>query len=791
MPDNPLNQLGIVTERPLFYICHTESASDLATLRRVCQQLSLPDPLASVSLNGQQLPRTLFLEKPHQLIGGRAKTQALQQGQALLAAHLADPTLQAQLMPAAILWGRAPGKENSIKWLLGEAHSPNWLAKLVIVLISGRHTLVRLSKPVDLQQMAAQFGAAEDTARKLLRMSRIHFYRQRLAATGPKLMNRSQLFNALLATPALKKAIADEASSKRISPSAAQQEARKLLQEIAADYRTSTLRFGDRILSWLWQRLYNGIKINNADMLRDLAQKGHEIVYVPCHRSHMDYLLLSYIIYHQGLVPPHIAAGINLNFWPAGTLFRRGGAFFIRRSFSGNKLYSAVFREYLSLLFMKGYAVKYYTEGGRSRTGRLLTPKTGMLAMTVQSMLRGIDRPVTLVPVYLGYEHVMEVNTYLSELQGSGKKKESVTGVLKAIRNLRDYGYGYVNFGEPISLNQYLNQQAPDWKGEINALEAPKPQWLNPVVAKLSDQIMRHINQAAALNSINMLALCLLASDKQTLTRQELLQQLTCYLQLQQQAPYHRLVSLPEMSPEQMIDHAEKMQKIQVSRDSFGELISLTPANAVLMSYYRNNVLHLFILPAILAAAVLRQGQLHQQQLLILVEQLYGLLRQELYLYVPSVSQYSKTILQQLTSQGLLLQDGDLYQAPAQHSREYFMLDLLAHNAEHTLQRYAMVFNLLRAHGPLNRAELEQQSHQLAQRLLALHGINAPEYYDKNLFATLSQALKAEGYTQLDQDNRVNATASLANLAKTVNLLLRSEVLQSINSIMPEQIPQT
>ncbi|WP_449357450.1 hypothetical protein [Alishewanella longhuensis] len=352
-------------------------------------------------------------------------------------------------------------------------------------------------------------------------------------------------------------------------------------------------------------------------------------------------------------------------------------------------------------------------------------------------MLRGIDRPVTLVPVYLGYEHVMEVNTYLSELQGSGKKKESVTSILKAIRNLRDYGFGYVNFGEPISLNQYLNQQAPDWKSEINALEAPKPQWLNPVVAKLSDQIMRHINQAAALNSINMLALCLLASDKQTLTRQELLQQLTCYLQLQQQAPYHRLVSLPEMSPEQMIDHAEKMQKIQVSRDSFGELVSLTPANAVLMSYYRNNVLHLFILPAILAAAVLRQGRLNQQQLLTLVEQLYGLLRQELYLYVPSVSQYSKTLLQQLTDQGLLLQDGDFYQAPAQHSREYFMLDLLAHNAEHTLQRYAMVFNLLRAHGPLNRAELEQQSHQLAQRLLALHGINAPEYYDKNLLAAI------------------------------------------------------
>lgn len=788
VPDNALEQLGIAKERPLFYICHTESASDLAVLRRVCLQLALPDPLQQVTLNGKKMPRTLFLEKPHQIIGGRSKTLGLQHGQALLAAHLAEPELKAQLMPAAILWGRAPGKENSIKWLLGEAHSPNWLAKLLIVFISGRHTLVRLSKPVDLQHMAAQFGAEESIARKLLRMSRIHFYRQRLAATGPKLMDRNQLFNALLATPALKKAIADEAETKRISHSAAQQAARKLLQEIAADYRTSTLRFGDRVLSWLWQKLYNGIKVNNADVLRELAQKGHEIVYVPCHRSHMDYLLLSYIIYHQGLVPPHIAAGINLNFWPAGTLFRRGGAFFIRRSFSGNKLYSAVFREYLSLLFIKGYAVKYYTEGGRSRTGRLLSPKTGMLAMTVQSMLRGIDRPVTLVPVYLGYEHVMEVNTYLSELQGSGKKKESFSGVIKAIRNLRDYGYGYVNFGEPISLNHYLNQQIPDWKSEINPLDAPKPQWLNPVVAKLSEQIMRHINQAAALNSINLLSLCLLASEKQTLTRQELSQQVNCYLQLQQQAPYHHLVSLPEMTVEQMIEHALQMQKIQLAQDSFGELISLTPENAVQMSYYRNNILHLFIIPALLAAAVLHQRQLSQQQLLAIIEPLYGLIRQELYLFVPSIQQYCKMILQELTSQGLLLHDGEYYQAPAQHSAEFFMLDLLAHNAEHTLQRYAMVFNLLRTQAPLNRNDLEQQSHQLAQRLLTLHGINAPEYYDKNLFATLSLALKAEGYTQLDQENRVCTTAALSKLANSVNLLLRNDVLQSINSILPNNM---
>ncbi len=789
VPEQPITELALDQSRPLFYICATESAADLAAIRRICSTLNLPDPASNVMLNGVEHPRTLFLEKPHTLLFKRGKTTALAQGQALLQAHIANPALNAQLVPVALLWGRAPGKENSIKWLLGEAHAPNWLAKLLIVLVSGRHTLVRFSRAVSLQQMAAQFGAEQSTAHKLLRMSRFHFYRQRLAATGPKLVNRAQLFNALLAAPALKKAIDDEARSKKISTSQARTEARKLLLEIAADYRASTLRVGDRVLRWLWQKLYTGIHVNNADILRELAQKGHEIVYVPCHRSHMDYLLLSYVIYQQGLVPPHIAAGINLNFWPAGPIFRRGGAFFIRRSFSGNKLYSAVFREYLCQLFVKGYSVKYYTEGGRSRTGRLLQPKTGMLAMTLQSMLRGVERPVTLVPVYLGYEHVMEVNTYLRELKGSGKQKESVWGVLKAIRNLRDYGYGYVNFGQPLTLNSYLNQQVPDWKQDIDAIDVQKPQWLNPVVADLAQQMMQRINQAAALNSINLVALCLLATDKHVLTRAELTQQITFYLDLQRAAPYHSEITLPAENASELIDHAVQLQKVTQRSDSFGQLIQLSDDNAILLSYYRNNVLHLFMLPAIVASAILHQRDVSATELTGIVRQLYPLLQQELFLHMADVEHYTSTVLQHLLDTGLAEQHGEHYRAPAQHSQGYFMLSLLAHNAEHTLQRYAMVLQLIESQGPQSRAELEKHSHELAQRLLQLHGINAPEYYDKQLFATLLNALKDCGYTQTDQHNRVNSAAALHQLNDTVSLLLRNEVLQSIQSILPASQP--
>ncbi|HCU65857.1 MAG TPA: glycerol-3-phosphate 1-O-acyltransferase [Rheinheimera sp.] len=783
IPAQPVSSLELNLNKPLFYISRVASASDLATLKRACLQLGLPDPAEQVRIGNVSLPRTLFLQQPTPLWGTAKASLALQQGQKLLQAHLNQPDQDAQLVPVAISWGRAPGKEASVKSVIGEAAAPGWLRKLFVVLISGRHTLVQFSRAVSLKEMAAEHGASEESSHKLLRVARFHFYRQQLAATGPRQPNRAALFNALLGSEALKKAIADEAKSKNISQEQARLEARKLLEEIAADYRESTLRVGDRLLSWLWRKLFTGIKIHNAEVIRDLAQRGHEVVYLPCHRSHMDYLLLSYVIYQQGLAAPHIAAGINLDFWPIGKFFRRGGAFFIRRSFSGNKLYSAVFREYLSQLFRKGYSVKYYSEGGRSRTGRLLQPKTGMLAMTVQALLRGIDRPVTLVPVYLGYEHVMEVSTYLRELKGSAKTKESALGILQAIRQLRDYGYGYVNFGEPISLNNYLQQHAPDWRQSINPVEPQKPQWLNPVVAKLAHEVMTKVNQTAALNAINLIATTLLATEQHVLTRKALVAQLDLYLALQQQAPYHDSVTLPEGNGSSLVQHALDLHKIHLQQDEFGDLIQLSAEEAVVMSYYRNNVSHLFVIPALLATALLQHRSLSKMQLLNICQQLQPLLQQELFLASADLSQYVGQVLAFLQQQGMIEEVEHSYQCTDSQNPAYHQLQLLAHNSDAILQRYAMVLNLIALEAPVQRAELEQHSQQLAQRLLKLHGIESPEYHDKQLFATLVNALKEAHYIQLDEQYQLTSGQNFQPLLSTVNALLQPEVLQSIQQI--------
>ncbi len=776
----PPQQQISATDKPLFYITKVASASDLATLMRVCRQLGLPAPDDEVQLGAVRLPRTLYLENPKTLSGHQHPGQALQLGQQLLQAHLSQ-ALDAQLIPVSINWGRAPGKEASVKAIIGEQAAPNWLRKLLIVLISGRHTLVQFSEALSLRDMAKQYGADASTAHKLLRMARFHFYRQQLAATGPRQPDRAALFNALLGSASVRQAIEEEALQKQIPQHAARQEALLLLEEIAADQRESTVRVGDRFLRWLFSKLYTGIQVHNNEQVRELAQRGHEIVYLPCHRSHMDYLLLSYIIYQQGLASPHIAAGINLNFWPIGKAFRQGGAFFIRRSFSGNKLYSTVFREYLTQLFRKGYAVKYYSEGGRSRTGRLLQPKTGMLAMTIQAMLRGIDRPVTIVPVYLGYEHVMEVGTYLRELKGTHKTKESAFGILKAATKLRNYGFGFVNFGEPLSLNQFLLQQVPDWKSAIDPLEPPRPDWLNPVVSVLAHQVMLRINQSAAVNSINLLATCLLAAPQQVLPEQQLLNQTDLYLRLLRQAPYHPNVTLPAGSAGELLQHAKKLQKVQTDQDEFGALVRFAPHDQVLMSYYRSNISHLFMVPAIIATALLHQPH-STAALQQVVSRLQPLLEQELFLAPQQLSDYIHNIIVFMLQEGLLRrehEDAALTVAEPQRAR----LGLLASLADAVLQRYSMVLQLIRTSAPMERDALEQKAHQLALRLSTLHGLDSPEFHDKRLFVTLINALKDLNYLQTDAEYRLQMHTDFDLLDQQIQRLLPADVSASIRQI--------
>ncbi|EPN1641196.1 glycerol-3-phosphate 1-O-acyltransferase PlsB [Cronobacter sakazakii] len=744
IPAAPCPELGLDTSRPIMYVLPYNSKADLLTLRAQCLEHDLPDPLDPLVIDGTELPRYVFIHGgPRVFTYYTPKEESIKLFHNYLDLHRSNPDLDVQMVPVSVMFGRSPGREK------GEENPPlrmlNGIQKFFAVSWLGRDSFVRFSPPVSLRRMATEHGTDKRIAQKLARVARMHFARQRLAAVGPRLPARQDLFNKLLSSKAIARAVEDEARTKKISHEKAQQNAVALMEEIAADFSYEAIRITDRVLGFTWNRLYQGINVHNAERVRQLAHDGHEIVYVPCHRSHMDYLLLSYVLYHQGLVPPHIAAGINLNFWPAGPIFRRLGAFFIRRTFKGNKLYSTVFREYLGELFSRGYSVEYFVEGGRSRTGRLLDPKTGTLSMTIQAMLRGGTRPITLVPIYIGYEHVMEVGTYAKELRGATKEKESLLQMLRGLSKLRNLGQGYVNFGEPLPLITFLNQHVPEWRDAIDPIEAVRPAWLTPTVNEIAAQLMVRINNAGAANAMNLCCTALLASRQRSLTREQLTEQLDCYLSLLRNVPYAADATVPDATATQLIEHALQMNKFEVEKDTIGDIIVLPREQAVLMTYYRNNIMHMLVLPSLIAAIVTQHRRISREAVQQQVELLFPMLKTELFLRweKEDVSAVVDALVNELAQQGLILADDEWLQVNPARSRT---LQLLAAGVRETLQRYAITFWLLSANPSINRGTLEKESRTVAQRLSVLHGINAPEFFDKAVFSTLVLTLRDEGY---------------------------------------------
>ena len=775
IPSNPIDDLDIDLAKPIVYALPFRSNVDLLTLQKQAMSLGLPDPLSPLEINGKTLNRYVFIAARPTVMGNDndVPTESDSLFTELLELHKLDSELDVQMIPATVLWGRKPGKEENSKPYLQPMNGPQ---KAKAVMASGRDCLVRFSPVVSLRYMADSHGTDSAIAHKLARVARIHFSRQKLAASGPNLPQRQVLFARLMKSPAIEQAIADEAKSKNISIEKARKEAHDIMDEIAANFSYGLVKRGDRILGWLWNKLYQGLHINNASTVRRLAQDGHEIVYVPCHRSHMDYLLLSYVLYNEGMVPPHIAAGINLNFFPAGPIFRRGGAFFIRRSFKGNKLYSTIFREYLAELFAKGYSVEYFSEGGRSRTGRLLQAKTGMLAMTIQAMLRGLNRPVTLVPVYIGYEHVMEVSTYAKELRGKRKEKENAGLVLRTLRKLRNFGLGYVNFGEPIQLNQYLNEHAPEWTKDIDPMGSSKPQWMNPVVNGLANKMMTHINDAAAANALTLCATALLASRQRALSRDSLISQIECYLKLLKNNPYSSTSTIPSESAEELVDHAISLDKFVIETDSMGDIISLDRNQSILMTYYRNNIIHLFALPSLIAQMIIRQRNVTLESVQQNVALIYPFLKKELFLSYQEedLNELVERILNEFVEQKMICLDGNKLEINQSNNQS---LVLLGRTITETLQRYSIATNLLVAYPELGKSDLEQKSQDIAQRLGRLHGINAPEFFDKGVFSAMFNTLKQQAY--LDNDGNCD-TENTQQFAKLLFTLLYPEVKLTI-----------
>jgi glycerol-3-phosphate O-acyltransferase len=772
---------------PVCYVLERDSVADLAVLCNVANKAGLPYPeKRSASLPVEER-RTFFdVGRRRRFWDATVARRPPPHLLALVEALCADSVRDVLLVPVAVYWGRGPQKEGSW-WRLMFAE--NWaltsrVRKFFAVLVNGRNVMVDMGPPTSLRSLLDGLPA-HDQARRITRILRGVLRRQRAIRIGPDLSHRRTIVARVLRARAVRAVVAAEAREKHGDFRPGLLQARKYAFEIAANYSHAFVQIAEKLLGRVWNRVYDGVKINHAGTLKEVSE-GNEVVYVPCHRSHMDYLLMSYIIYHQGFALPHIAAGINLNIPVVGRFLRKGGAFFIRRSFAGNALYTVVFMKYLAAIMARGHSIEYFIEGGRSRTGRLLHPKTGMLSMTVRSFLRDPVRPVVFVPVYFGYERIVEANTYISELSGAPKKKESWLDLLLSLRVLRErFGTVHVNVGEPIRLNDMLDAQLPSWREQRFDDDTRLPA-VNALVGNLATGIMRGINAAAAVTPINLLATTLLASPRGALPESALLRQLDLYLKLLRAWPYGPRVTITDATPAEIVVYGETLKLISRVPHKLGDVVKMSDESAQLIAYYRNNVLHLFALPSLVACAFIGNSMLRTEDIQRLAWRIYPYVAAELFLRwrEEELSKVVEGVLAALAELGVLQpnEDRSVWMRPPPDSPAAMQLSMLSQATIQTIERYYLAISLLlkAGSGVITQKALEQQCHLAAQRMNMLYGFNSPEFFDRALFENFIDLLRERSVLKAGEGGNLTFDEVLVRVAADAQLVLSEQIRHSI-----------
>jgi glycerol-3-phosphate O-acyltransferase len=616
----------------------------------------------------------------------------------------------------------------------------------------------------------------------------------RAAAIGPDLSHRRTVVDGILLSPAVEKAIDDQARAEKTSLHAAWKDARSYAYEIAADYSYTFVRIAALVLSRFWNRIYQGVDLQHFREFQKIAP-DYEVIYVPCHRSHIDYLLVSYFVYHNGLVPPHVAGGVNLNLPVVGRFARMGGAFFLRRSFRAQKLYAAVFNEYLARILAEGTSIEYFVEGARSRTGRLLPPKAGMLSMTVRAYMREAERPIMFQPIYIGYERLVEGASYTAELSGQPKKKETLADLFKVFGILRKkYGEVHVAFAEPIFLDDLLDKHEPLWRE--SARDGSKPSWLNPLVDQLGNLIMTGINEAAHVNPTNLLAAVMLATPKHAIGRLELLTQIGLYLDMLASCRYSDRITFTKKTAEEIVAHGFEMGLLQSQAHPLGEVISVPREQAVLLTYFRNNVSHLVAVPSLVAASFLNSRKVDRSRLHRIAAAVYPFLQSELFLpwEESGFQQALDSCITWLQQRGLLMASGEANELERAEgsTEEALQLQLLGRVLLQTFERYFITISVLvkNGSGTLSRSQLERLCMLTAQRISLLSEFDAPEFYDRSLFRQFIDLLKQRGVLVINAAGNIEFEDTIKDITEDAKSLLSKEIRHGIIRVAPHVLQE-
>ena len=525
------------------------------------------------------------------------------------------------VVPQLVLYKKTPEREAPTlgQILFGYKEQPGIVRKTVLFFRHHRRAFIDFGEPVNLQDVLKETPASasmEETAVELRERLVDRIDAQKRIMLGPIMKSRQQLKEIVLRDEDIGKLIDRMAERNPKQIVQQRKKAGDCFDEIAADLNMAYIQFFHRALSWFFGKLFDGIDVDMEGLarVRERARKG-PLVYVPSHKSHIDYLVLNYVLYNYNMHVPRIAAGKNLSFWPMGYIFRRSGAFFIRRTFRGAKLYRAVFNRYIKALIEEGHPLEFFIEGGRSRSGKLILPKIGFLTILLHAYQEGYARDLIFVPASISYDRILEEKSYLKEMAGGEKAKESFRQIIRARHFLkRTYGKIYIRFGEPVSLKDYLESRAP-------ATEKTH--------RHLAFHLIRSINKVTLVTPLALVASAVLTAHRGGFHMNELKESALDYLAFlrERDAPLAASLERPEEAIEQTVDLLISWKVVSGLEVMEGEerFYYVDDERKVELEFYKNSVIHHFLHHALVAVSLLHGREEIKPEEAVVAD--YGFLR--------------------------------------------------------------------------------------------------------------------------------------------------------------------
>jgi len=523
-------------------------------------------------------------------------------------------------VPVVLLYSRRPQRLRPSAWdvLFGSPEAPSAFATAVGFLRNVRRAFLSVGRPVDLKAFLADRPGLADAivARTVRGALHQHLARELRTALGPPMKTPSRVREKVLRDRALRGTLEALARETGRTPAALQAEAVKCLEELASRYSPGFVSVMRGLLSALFKKLYESVEVDEEGFARvKRAAADAPIVLCPSHKSYVDFLVISWLLYERGMPAPHVAAGINLAFWPFGAIARRGGAFFIRRTVRGDRVYTAVLRAYVKHLLRERFPQEFYVEGGRSRTGKLLFPKTGLVSMEVDAWLDGATDDVLFVPVAIDYERLIEASAYVRELSGGEKKKESLGNLLGAFGVLfRRYERLYVRFEAPVSLKEVAAARLGPATAGLTADGATAEK--RQLVQAVANRVAYGIGRAVTITPVGLVAAALLSHVKRGLSAGDLSArvELLRYIAAEGGAHFGRDLAGASSDPRQPGPIADAVRRLAAGRLVKVELAAgehiyqVVDDKRPVLDYHRNAVIHRYVAPAIVASAVRAPG---------------------------------------------------------------------------------------------------------------------------------------------------------------------------------------